>query len=203
MSTGTYPEYHGMGHQTEVLPDDIGTVPELLAEQGYHTSGLSVNSYFAEPTGLDRGFEWFKKIDASNFVRATGVRPFLNYVRRLRRHSAGFSLNKKKHQPDYLLNELGKTAEIARRNGHSHLFPFSLSRCTHSLLSADPVPGRVHRRDSLEYTRSEGRCVRTHDRYTRSDSAIGDVHACGQCRYRRLRVRGRRHRIRESDAIYL
>lgn len=108
MLTGTYPQYHGMGPQTEVLPADVETVAERFVEQGYHTAALSGNAYFAEETGLDRGFEQFEKVDASNFVRTADVRSLLKFVLGIRRHSAGFSLDKRKHRPDYLLNELVK-----------------------------------------------------------------------------------------------
>jgi uncharacterized sulfatase len=108
MLTGTYQRYHGMGSRTEVLPEEIDTVAERLADRGYYTAGLSANSFFAEETGLDRGFERFEQLNAGNFARVADVRSFSKFALGIGRHSAGFDLDKRKHRPDFLVNELAK-----------------------------------------------------------------------------------------------
>ena len=158
MLTGTYPEYHGMDHQTEVLPRDIETVPELLAEQGYQTSGLSINTYFSEPTGLDRGFKWFKKIDVSNFLRVAGFQLFLNYALGLRRHSAGFTLDKRKHRPDYLVNELGKD-RLKSLKGTDEPFFFMLHYHGAHIPYYPPIPYQDAYTDEIALSTSEARDV--------------------------------------------
>jgi uncharacterized sulfatase len=106
--TGTYPEYHGTGYRTDVLPETVDTVAERFGAAGYRTVGLSVNHFFSESTGLDRGFDAFRMIDPLNFVRVAGPGITARFVANLRRHSGGFSLDKRKHRPDYVLNELMK-----------------------------------------------------------------------------------------------
>lgn len=108
MFTGTYPAFHRTGYDTDILPESVDTVAERFAAEGWTTCGLSVNQFFDEATGLDRGFDRFTTIDPTNFVRAAGPKNALKYVLNLRRHSAGFALDKQKHRPDYLLQEVAK-----------------------------------------------------------------------------------------------
>lgn len=122
MLTGTYQQYHGMGSRTEVLPDHVDTAAERFAELGYHTAALSANLYFAEGTGLDRGFEQFEEVNAGNFVRTADARSLLKYVLGIKRHSAGFSIDKRKHRPDYLVNELAKRRLRSLTETHEPFF---------------------------------------------------------------------------------
>lgn len=70
MLTGTYPSYHGLGlrERNEVVPESIPTVPELLAEAGYHTACISEMGNVGPATGLDRGFDWYQPpyVEGSN-----------------------------------------------------------------------------------------------------------------------------------------
>jgi uncharacterized sulfatase len=108
MLTGTYQQYHGMGSRTEVLPDHVDTVAERFADRGYYTAGLSANSFFSEDTGLDRGFERFERVAPGSFVRTADPRSLLEFGLGIRRHSAGFDPDKRKHRPDFLVNQLAK-----------------------------------------------------------------------------------------------
>ena len=120
--TGTYQQYHAMGSQTEVLPEGIDTVAERLAERGYHTAGLSANSFFAEETGLDRGFERFEKVNPSSFARTADVRSLLEFGLGIRRHSAGFDPDKRKHRPDFLVNQFAKRRLASFAGEHEPFF---------------------------------------------------------------------------------
>jgi hypothetical protein len=43
------------------IPEDAPTVAEVLRENGFVTAGLYANPYLAEPLGLDRGFDRWKR----------------------------------------------------------------------------------------------------------------------------------------------
>jgi len=108
IATGTYPEYHRTGYDTDVLSENVDTVAERFRDVGYHTVGVSANHYFSEATGLDRGFEEFKEIMPSEFVSEVPARTLLEFLLKIRTHSGGFTREKTKHRPDYLVNEIVK-----------------------------------------------------------------------------------------------
>lgn len=108
MYTCTYPGYHRTGYQTDVLPDHVETVAELLQRQGYRTGAVSANGYFCPETGTDRGFDDFVDIRPSRIPQVAGPRIFGKFLRNIRRHSAGFSPDRLKHRPDFVTNELVK-----------------------------------------------------------------------------------------------
>lgn len=106
--TGTYPSRHGLKFDNDVIPERLATVPELLKERGYHTAGISRNSYLSAGTGLDRGFERFEWLAASTVLSAVDPWTLLKYLRNIRRHSAGLTVNTAKHATPFLVNELAK-----------------------------------------------------------------------------------------------
>ena len=67
MFTGRFPSEHGVtnGFTDEGLgrPDDLETVPERLANEGYETAGFSNNPWVGQLSGLDRGFDTFVEWD--------------------------------------------------------------------------------------------------------------------------------------------
>ena len=126
--TGTYPEHHRAGFQTEQLPDHVRTIPELLGDVGYRTVGVSANHYFSEATGLDRGFDVFKQIQPGAFVAEVGVLPTARFLLGLRSHSGGFTATKNKHRPDYLVNRAVESQLVSLADGDE---PFFLSAHYH------------------------------------------------------------------------
>ena len=127
--TGTYPEHHRAGFQTEQLSDHVPTVPELLNAVGYRTVGISANHYFSEATGLDRGFDEFKQIQPGEFVEEAGVAATLRFALGIRSHSGGFTMTKSKHRPDYLVNRTVASELSALADSDQ---PFFLSAHYHS-----------------------------------------------------------------------
>jgi uncharacterized sulfatase len=124
MQTCTYPEYNLAGFRTEALSPDVPTVAEAFAEAGYFTAGVSANGWFCDETGLDRGFEYFNRIHAGNFLTAAGPLATLGFVRNLRRHSGGFATDPLKHRPDYLVN---RDVERVLRRAKADDRPFYLA----------------------------------------------------------------------------
>lgn len=122
MLTGTYPSTHGSGSGNETLPDGIRTVPERLSEAGYRTVGVSCNPYFSASTGTDRGFDRFDFASGAALARAAGLPAAASFVRNLRRFSGGFQLDKEKHSPDYLLNEIVKDRLASAAGGDEPVF---------------------------------------------------------------------------------
>jgi len=108
MMTGTYPSTHGSGSQNETLPTEIPTVAERLSEAGYDTIGVSSNPFFSESTGTARGFDSFDSVSGAGLAREAGPRGLLSFLRNIRTFSGGVTLDKEKHTPDYLLNEIVK-----------------------------------------------------------------------------------------------
>lgn len=80
MLTGTHYSTHntgGRGARGTKLPDFLETLPELLADTGYHTALFSPAPQISADTGLDRGFEYYTQLrmQPSNFL------PTGNHVR--------------------------------------------------------------------------------------------------------------------------
>lgn len=104
MLTGTYPSRNQAGYEHEVLPAELPTVPELFAQAGYFTSGVSANRYVSGETGLDRDFDDFLWLHPSTLFDSVSIRTILRYGLNLRRHSAGYQRNPYKHATPYLMN---------------------------------------------------------------------------------------------------
>lgn len=106
--TGMQPTRHDVGVGNDRLPEAVETVPEQLAGEGYATACLSGNSHLSGATGLDRGFDRFEWLSASTLLDAAGPWSVARYLRNLRRHSAGFSLDASKHSTPFLMNDVAK-----------------------------------------------------------------------------------------------
>jgi uncharacterized sulfatase len=120
--TGTYPSRHGFKITNDALPAELNTVPELLAEQGYSTAGLSRNSYLSSGTNLNRGFDRFEWIDRSTILKSVSPSVLANYLFKIRSHSVGFSTDSAKHATPFIMNETLKRW----LNDLSHTQPFFL-----------------------------------------------------------------------------
>jgi uncharacterized sulfatase len=120
--TGTFPEHHRTGFETDRLPDHVNTVAERLRDAGYHTIGISANHYFSEATGLDRGFDEFTHVNPADFFTQAGLGTTLKFLCNLRSHSGGFSATKTKHRPDYVINEMVKDELTARVDDEQSFF---------------------------------------------------------------------------------
>ncbi|MFC5135091.1 MULTISPECIES: sulfatase [Haloferacaceae] len=107
--TGTYLSEHRVGYDgkaEEPLPEDVATLPGLLREQGYRTACLTPSSYLSEATGLDRGFERHHLfLLRKAFHDAETRRGALRYLLRSRSYGPGFSLNVRKHNQTYVMQE--------------------------------------------------------------------------------------------------
>ena len=60
--TGTYPSKHGAHAEHERLDEDPPVLPELFADAGYETVGLSNNTWVSTEGGFARGFEQFQQM---------------------------------------------------------------------------------------------------------------------------------------------
>lgn len=105
--TGLSPSRNTVGITGDVLPDSVTTVSERFSEAGYHTACLSRNSYVSSATGLDRGFDRFQWL-ASETITELPLSTLIKYVRNIRTHSAGLTLDTAKHASPYLMNETAK-----------------------------------------------------------------------------------------------
>lgn len=108
MMTGAYPSTHGAGGRNEVLPKELPTVASRLSDAGFQTRGLSVNPYFSPTTGMDRGFDDFEYFTIKNLLQSAGVRGLYSFLKNIRKYSGGLTIEKRKHSPDYLFNEIVK-----------------------------------------------------------------------------------------------
>lgn len=144
MLSCSYPEQHRVGVDNEALHEDVPTVAERLSDAGWHTVGLSVNPYFSEGTGLDKGFDDFQNFSITDLVKEAGVTNVLQFIAKLRKFSGGFSTNKRKHSPDYLLRSVveDRVDDIA---GESD--PFFL--CAHFNGAHHPYNPAPHFRDQF------------------------------------------------------
>lgn len=129
--TGTPPGYHGVGLSNETLPEAVETVPERVADAGYETLGLSMNPWFNASTGLDRGFDQFSWLNKPGLLRAAPRRAVLKFLRHVRSHSAGFSLDPNKHCFEYLFNETVKAQLRNATDESSPVFCYAHYQAAH------------------------------------------------------------------------
>ncbi|SEP31783.1 uncharacterized sulfatase [Halogranum amylolyticum] len=108
MMTGTHPSHHGAGLHNEVIPKQIETVAERCSMANLTTEAVSVNPYFSDSTGADRGFDRFDYFDLKSLVGECSLSSLLSFAANVRKFSGGLTVEKRKHNPDYLLNEIVK-----------------------------------------------------------------------------------------------
>ncbi|WP_411966230.1 sulfatase [Haloferax sp. YSMS24] len=104
--TATYPSHHGAGMTGDAIPSVLPTVAERFKKAGYDTACISPNSHLSSATGLDRGFDEFVWLSKSTLRESVGLKTILSYVRNIRTHGGGLTLDTRKHGTDYMLNEL-------------------------------------------------------------------------------------------------
>lgn len=105
--TGTCPFRHGVLSGTDTIPDELDTVAERFAKQGYRTASFSRN--VNSTMGFDRGFDTFEWISASTFHDAVPLYTAVKYALNVRRHSAGFTTDTAKHATPFVLNDMTKS----------------------------------------------------------------------------------------------
>lgn len=108
MLTGTWPSYHQLGFENKQLVDEVPTIAELFKDVGYTTAALSRNPHLSHETHLDRGFDRFEYIQASDLIDSVGLKTTIKYLANIRRHSAGFERDKYAHSTPYLVNDVAK-----------------------------------------------------------------------------------------------
>ena len=104
--TGTHPTRHGLKVSNDYLPETLDTLPALLNDCGYTTAGISTNSYFSSGTGLNRGFDRFKLITGSTFLREVPWRTTAKYALNLWRHSSGIKKDTAKYATPFVMNDI-------------------------------------------------------------------------------------------------
>jgi uncharacterized sulfatase len=104
--TGRAPSNHRTWSTELALPDDIPTIPEGLRDAGYRTVGVSPIAQVSSATGLDRGFEHFHYLGKDQLLEQVGPRILARYLLNLRRHSAGWTTDTRKHSTGYMIDAL-------------------------------------------------------------------------------------------------
>lgn len=123
--TGRAPSNHRAWSTERALPDDIPTIPEGLRESGYRTVGISPIAQVSSATGLDRGFEHFHYLGKEQLVSEVGLGTFVRYLLNLRRHSAGFTTDTRKHSTGYLIDSLARRHIGRAADGDDPLFLYA------------------------------------------------------------------------------
>ena len=59
MFTSTYPIYHGIKTNAQVLPDSLLTIAEILRGRGYQTAAVVSNPVLKKTTNIGKGFEFY------------------------------------------------------------------------------------------------------------------------------------------------
>lgn len=122
--TATYPSRHGAGMTGDAIPSALPTVAERFKEVGYDTACISPNSHLSSATGLDRGFDEFVWLSKSTLREAVGLKTVLSYLRNLRRHGGGLTLDTRKHGTDYMLTRLARRWLEERRQASAPIFMY-------------------------------------------------------------------------------
>ena len=103
--TGLYPGYHGAGMDYDTVPSSIPTVAERFRNAGYATACFSPNGYIGPATDLERGFEDYVYVDSSSLHEVAGYSGLAKYLLQLRRHSGGYTTDRRKYSLGYLMSE--------------------------------------------------------------------------------------------------
>lgn len=106
--TGTSPSVHDVGFGRSTLDDTIPTVAEAFRDAGYATALVSNNYFVSSDTHLTRGFEEYTRLPKSplGILETVGIGTTLRWLGQLRKHSAGFELDKHRHSGAYLMASL-------------------------------------------------------------------------------------------------
>lgn len=106
--TGTSPSTHDVGFGRTTLDDSVPTVAEAFHDAGYATALVSNNQFVSPETNLDRGFDAYTWLPntALGILRTVGLETTARWVAGIRRHSAGFELDKHRHSGAYLMHSL-------------------------------------------------------------------------------------------------
>lgn len=122
--TGLHPFEHGLSPEGNQLPDSVQTFPELFRACGYRTAAASANMFFSPATGLDRGFDTFEWIRPSptSLLKNLGPRLLGRWLWNINEHSAGLTLDTKKHSSAYLLNQIAKREFERLQSSESPVF---------------------------------------------------------------------------------
>ena len=106
--TGMYPSTHGVSTTAgTALSNSFRTIPGLLSEAGYTTSGISTNAHFSSATNIDKGFDNFLWVNPKNLSEIS-IRTLIKYALNIRRHSIGLSTKFGAHLPEFIVNDISK-----------------------------------------------------------------------------------------------
>ncbi|WP_264556427.1 sulfatase [Halocatena marina] len=106
--TGTWPSRHRAGMDSERIPAELKTVPELLRESGYHTAAISPNANLSSATDLDRGFDDFVWIDKSTLLKNINKSTILKNIINIRNHGGGMTRDTRRHNTGYMMGDMAK-----------------------------------------------------------------------------------------------
>lgn len=120
--TGRAPTDHGVLSATDSLSDDVTTIPERFSRRGYRTVCVSPIAQVSRATGLDRGFTRFDYLSRSTLLETVDAPTLLRYLFNIRRHSAGFTTEAKKHCLGYLNTSVAKNHIRRAKRGGEPIF---------------------------------------------------------------------------------
>lgn len=156
--TGTYPSHHQAGMDSDVIPNDIPTMPELLGEQGYDTAGVSTVAYMGPATGLDEGFDRFHYIISDTLHEEVHTTDLVKYLLNIRRHSGGLTVDTTKHSTSYLVNKTVKRAFNHLSSDGNNIFLYAHYNDTHHPYTP-PLPFLDQFTSDISLSASEARDV--------------------------------------------
>lgn len=82
--TSLYPSSHGAVHKSDVLPDDVVTLPEVMQAAGYRTIGFPNNINVAPLFNFQQGFDEYHFLEPAFFFGATEAAAQLTVYNQLR-----------------------------------------------------------------------------------------------------------------------
>lgn len=156
--TGTYPSHHQAGMDSDVIPGDIPTMPELLDEQGYDTAGVSTVAYMGPATGLDEGFDRFHYIISDTLRDEVHTTDIIKYLLNIRRHGGGLTPDTTKHSTSYLVNKTIKRAFNRLSSRENDVFLYAHYNDTHHPYTP-PLPFLDQFTSEISLSASEARDV--------------------------------------------
>lgn len=106
--TGLPPSSHRTWGEDARLASDVPMITEALRDDGYRTVCVSPNPQMSDATGLARGYEHFHYLGKDTLFDEVGIPKMIQYLAGLRRYSAGYTTETRKHSIGFLNEVMAK-----------------------------------------------------------------------------------------------
>jgi len=122
--TGRYPSSHTATQKGSVLPDEVTTLPEVLAAGGYETMAIQTNYNLTPFFNFDQGFADYQYLTPKLPLGATDAQSKLAFIEMYKKIEARFMGKSERPEDYYVIGEVVTDKALARLDARDHGRPF-------------------------------------------------------------------------------